>query len=67
LPADFVDAVDAPVIHQDALNQKQLAFKQVMDRLLDPNNISSTDSGPGLLRCVVLRGRGGTGKSHCMP
>ena len=67
LPADFVDTAEAPVIHRGALNEKQQKFMEVMDRLLDPNHVSSTDSGgPGLSRCMVLRGRGGTGKSHCM-
>ena len=67
LPDDFVDTAEAPVIHRGALNEKQRKFMDVMDRLLDPNHVSSTDSGgPGLSRCMVLRGRGGTGKSHCM-
>ncbi len=27
---------------------------------------SLTDGGPGLSRCVILRGRGGTGKTTCV-
>ena len=70
-PADFVRTHEGPVIHRGALNEKQRKFMEVMDRLLDPNYVSSTDSSgsgsAGLLsRCVMLRGRGGTGKSHCM-
>lgn len=69
LPQDFVDTTaEAPVIHRNALNDKQRRFMEIMDLLLDSNNVSSTDSDDGLQlsRCLVLRGRGGTGKSHVM-
>jgi hypothetical protein len=66
LPPDFEDLAEAPVIHREELNEKQRKFMEVMDQLLDPDHVSSTDSGPGLSRCMIFRGRGGTGKSHCM-
>jgi len=59
---------NAASVNRESLNAKQLKFMNVMDRLLHPADfISSTDDGPGeLSRCVILRGRGGSGKSHCM-
>jgi ATP-dependent DNA helicase PIF1 len=51
---------------RDSLNEKQAQFLRLLDILLDPNHQSSTDDGDGLSRCCILRGGGGTGKSHTM-
>ncbi|MFM8622002.1 MAG: AAA family ATPase [Holophagaceae bacterium] len=68
LPAGFVDPeLNAQAVERSSLNERQRKFMEVLDYLLQDNTVSSTDSGEhGISRCIVLRGRGGTGKSHCM-
>ena len=63
--------VDSAPISRDSLNQRQRKFVELVEKLLsyedeDSPIKSSTDGGSGLSRCVLLRGRGGTGKSYGM-
>ena len=52
-------------VSPDRLNDRQKEFFDIANKLLaySPGE-SSTDGGDGFSRCILLRGRGGTGKSH---
>jgi Helitron helicase-like domain at N-terminus/PIF1-like helicase len=66
LPEAFHGTIRTTTISRAQLNFRQQQFMLIIDQLLDANTVSSTDGGNGPSRCLILRGRGGSGKSFCM-